>query len=116
MTQAGWGTSEMAQTVRVRAALPTGISTLRPGQWLKVQRETVTNTAWVVPATAVSRQGADTVVFVKSEQGFVATPVKVLASHSGNTTVSGALTAQSAVATSGTIAIKGAWLGHGGGE
>ena len=116
VTQAGWGTSEMAQTVRVRAALPTGISTLRPGQWLKVQRETVTNTAWVVPATAVSRQGADTVVFVKSEQGFVATPVKVLASHSGNTTVSGALTAQSAVATSGTIAIKGAWLGHGGGE
>lgn len=116
VTQAGWGTSEMAQTVRVRAALPAGKSSLRPGQWLKVQRETVASAAWVVPATAISRQGNDTVVFVQGAQGFVATPVKVLASHSGNTTVSGALTAQSAVATTGTIAIKGAWLGHGGGE
>ena len=116
VTQAGWGTSEMAQTVRVRAALPVGRSSLRPGQWLKVQRETKATSAWVVPATAISRQGADTVVFVQSTQGFVATPVKVLASDSGNATVSGALTAQTAVATTGTIAIKGAWLGHGGGE
>ena len=49
-------------------------------------------------------------------QGFAATPVKVLASDATSATVTGALTAQSAVASTGTIAIKGAWLGHGGGE
>lgn len=114
--QSGWGTSEMAQTVRVRAVLPNGASTLRPGQWLKVRRETIATAAWVVPATAISRQGADTVVFTQVAQGFAATPVKVLASDALSATVTGTLNAQSAVASTGTIAIKGAWLGHGGGE
>lgn len=114
--QSGWGTSDMAQTVRVRAALPAGGSSLRPGQWLKVKRETVTTTGWIVPTTAISRQDAETVVFVQTVDGFTPLPVKVLASDAGRATVSGALTAQSAVATTGTIAIKGAWLGHGGGE
>ena len=114
--QAGWGTSDMAQTVRVRAALPADASSLRPGQWLKVQRETTATAAWVVPAAAISRQGSDTVVFTQVAQGFAATPVKVLASNAVSATVTGALTAQSAVAAVGTIAIKGAWLGHGGGE
>ncbi|WP_428384733.1 efflux RND transporter periplasmic adaptor subunit [Nevskia ramosa] len=114
--QPGWGTSEMAQTVRVRAALPAGASGLRPGQWLKVQREAATSAAWVVPATAIGRQGTDAVVFVRAAPGFTAIPVKVLASDAGSATVSGALTANSAVASTGTIAVKGAWLGHGGSE
>lgn len=118
--QTGWGTSEMAQTVRVRAAIPSGPTTLRPGQWLKVQREASARAAWVLPATAISREGEQTVVFVKNPQGFSAVPVTVLASEGGSATVSpqGAATlqAESQVAATGTIAIKGAWLGHGGGE
>ncbi|MBI2801619.1 MAG: efflux RND transporter periplasmic adaptor subunit [Gammaproteobacteria bacterium] len=115
--QSGWGTSDMAQTVRVRAALPSGASGLRPGQWLKVQREAViNNAAWTLPATAISREGAQTVVFVKAAQGFKALPVTVLASNAGTVTVEGNLSAENAIATTSTIAIKGAWLGHGGGK
>lgn len=114
--QAGWGTRETAQTVRVRAALPAGHSGLRPGQWLKVQRETPGTAAWVLPATAISRHGEQIVVFAQSPGGFLAVPVTVLAADAATATVAGALTAQSRVASAGTIAIKGAWLGHGGGE
>jgi len=114
--QAGWGASAMAQSVRVRAALPPGRSGLQPGQWLQVRRETATSDAWYLPASAISRLDQGTYVFVQTPTGFRAVPVQLLASEAGNATVSGALTADSVVATSGTVAIKGAWLGHGGGQ
>jgi multidrug efflux pump subunit AcrA (membrane-fusion protein) len=112
--QSGWGTSDLAQSVRVRAALPAGTSGLRPGQWLKVQREITTRAAWTLPTTAISRQDQDTVVFVKDAAGFRAVPVSIVGGDAVNTTVTGALSETSMIATTGTIAIKGAWLGHGG--
>lgn len=115
--QAGWAASDSAQTVRVRAALPAGPTALRPGQWLKVQRETGAGAvAWILPTTAVVRRNEGAVVFAREPAGFRAVPVEVLASEGGSSTVAGALSADDAVASRGTIAIKGAWLGHGGGE
>lgn len=116
--QVGWGASEDAQAVRVRADLPAASSgSLRPGQWLKVQRQTVqTQIVWNVPAAAVARHEQQSVVFVRSAKGFTATPVTVLSSDALTATVTGAFSADAQLAASGTIAIKGAWLGHGGGE
>lgn len=114
--QAGWGTTDTAQTVRVRAALPNGRATLRPGQWLKVRRELRAGPAWKLPAAAVVRNDRETVVFVRSAAGFTAAPVEVLATDQGQVTVGGALSPEARVASTGTVAIKGAWLGHGGGE
>lgn len=119
--QPGWAASEAAQTVRVLAALPAGASGLRPGQWLKVQREKpVTRAAWRLPSTAVVRRDRAAYVFVRDAQGFRAVPVEVLADDAGSATVAAmaaaALGAGDEVARSGTIAIKGAWLGHGGSD
>ncbi len=115
--QTGWGTNAMAQTVRVRAALPSGSSGARPGQWMKVQRLIVLSaehSGWIVPASAISRDSGNAFVFLRVPQGFRAVPVEVLGSRDGKATVQGSLSDQSPIAASGTIAIKGAWLGHGG--
>lgn len=114
--QAGWGASEGAQTVRVRASLPAGSTGLRPGQWLKVQRALPASSGWRIPAAAISREEREALVFEQTADGFRAVPVRVLGIDGDSATVSGALSAERSVAASGTVAIKGAWLGHGGGN
>ena len=114
--QVGFGASDSAQTVRVRAALPASAGDLRPGQWLKVQRALPASGAWRVPATAVTRQDHEALVFEQTASGFRAVKVTVLGSDADSATISGALSSERRLAASGTVAIKGSWLGHGGGN
>lgn len=115
--QTGWGASDANQTVRVRAALPSTVTDLRPGQWLIVRSEVIrTLSAWSVPATAMVRLNKVSVVFVREDTGFRAVPVSVLSSDGNTVTVEGALTTSDAIAATGAIAIKGAWMDHGGVE
>lgn len=115
--QAGWAASESAQSVRVRAELPAGTSNgLRPGQIISVRRDAPTTNGWTLPAAAISRLEQNAYVFVRSGDGFRAVPVTVLGSDAGRVTVSGALNGDDQIAATGTIAIRGAWIGHGGVE
>jgi multidrug efflux pump subunit AcrA (membrane-fusion protein) len=56
------------------------------------------------------------VVFVRTLDGFEARPVTVSASAGQRVRVQGALKAGDAVAVSGVVALKGAWLNEGGAE
>ena len=66
-----------------------------------------------VPAAAVIRNGAESFVFVRNPKGFEAVKVQVAPGAAQQAWVSGRLTAGSAVAVKGIIALKGSWLGLG---
>ncbi len=107
--------SDGAQAVSVRAELPANTATLRPGQWVPVRvTDTAVTSTWRIPSTALSREKGDAFVFTQVAQGFTPVKVRVLSSDAQDATVSGALSAEMKVATRGTVALKGAWLGHGG--
>jgi cobalt-zinc-cadmium efflux system membrane fusion protein len=105
-----------SQTRSLRATLDDAqaASALRPGEAVTVQMSApaapLGATAWSVPLAAVARDGQQAHVFVQTPQGFEARPVQVLASAGQVVRVTGALKAGEAVAVTGVIALKGAWL------
>ena len=69
-----------------------------------------------VPAAALVKSGGDSYVFVKNAQGFVAVKVNASAAVGGKVWVRSSdanLKAGSPVATTGIVALKGAWIGLG---
>lgn len=106
-----------AQTVAVRAELPAGRSAgLRPGQWVSVRAssEGGDTQAWQLPAGAISREGDQAYVFVRRPEGFAVVAVTVLSGDAQSATIAGALAADAQIAVNRSVALKGAWLGHGG--
>jgi len=106
-----------SQTVLVRAKVTEGIQQLWPGEYLKVSLATAATTPlYKLPTGAIARSGNKIVIFVQDKEGFTAMPVKVISSQGGTSVIEGALKGDERVAISGIAAIKGAWLGLGGGE
>ncbi len=106
-----------SQTVLVRAKVTEGVQQIWPGEFLQVSLATTATTPlYKVPAVAVARSGNKIVIFVQDKDGFTAVPVKVIASQAGSSVIEGTLKGDERVAVSGIAAIKGAWLGLGGGE
>ncbi len=106
-----------SQTALLRAEVTGNGEQLRPGQY--VQAMLTTHTAehsFTIPANAVVRREQKTYVFVKTAEGFTATPVQVWISEGGTSVISGPFAGGEQVAVSGVAAIKGAWMGLGGGE
>jgi len=115
-----------AQTLTLRAEVQRGGEGLRPGDVLQVNVP-LAGTAgapggFALPLVALTRQGEQAYVFVRSAKGFVATPVLVQDGPGGTVRVRSApgaahaLQAGQEVAVSAVIALKAAWLGKGGGE
>lgn len=106
-----------SQTVLVRARVAEGSQLLWPGEYLQVSLATAaTKPLYQVPTGAIARSGSRSVIFVQDKTGFTAVPIKVIASQGGNSVIEGALQGDERIAVSGLAAIKGAWLGLGGGE
>ena len=63
--------------------------------------------------SAVARNKDDSVVFVKTEQGFAVRPVEVVASTGQFVRIEGDIQSLDQVAVSGVVALKGAWLAEG---
>ncbi|HEY0721595.1 MAG TPA: efflux RND transporter periplasmic adaptor subunit [Gammaproteobacteria bacterium] len=106
-----------SQTVLVRAKVTDGTPLLWPGEYLQVSLATAATTPlYQVPAGAIARSGDKVVIFVQEKDGFSAVPIKLVASQGGNSVIEGPLKGDERVAVSGIAAIKGAWLGLGGGE
>ncbi len=113
------------QTVLVRGALSKPSSCLRANQYVETRlyagQEVPGSRA--VPSTSLVRHMGRHWIFVRTEKGFAALPVQVTASADGYTHVipealskTGAapvLKPETAIAVSGTAALKGAWLGIG---
>lgn len=113
----GRGVDPATQTVLLRAEVTNGAEQLRPGQYVQVALSASTpQTSYQVSGNAVVRSGRQTVVFVQTAQGFEARQVVVLGKRGTQTIVSGELRGNERVAITGLAAIKGAWMGLGGGE
>jgi RND family efflux transporter MFP subunit len=105
------------QTLTLRAEVSQGGASLRVGEFVQARLPFAgTGDGWAVPQQAVARQGDRAFVFVRTEQGFVAKPVTVLASGGQTLRVKGDLQAGQQIATAAVIALKAAWQGKSGGN
>ncbi|CAN7412246.1 efflux RND transporter periplasmic adaptor subunit [Acidovorax sp. LjRoot194] len=103
------------QILTLKAAITKGAEQLRPGEIVQVQVPFAgASEGWSVPLQSVVRQGDKAYVFVRTDKGFVATPVAVLASAGQTMRVTGGLQAGQEIATASVIALKAAWQGKGG--
>ncbi|MEJ2687318.1 MAG: efflux RND transporter periplasmic adaptor subunit [Gammaproteobacteria bacterium] len=105
------------QNLYLRAEVTRGTEQLRPGQFVQVRihRPFASGTgAFEVPATAVARSGGKDYVFVRTDAGFRVQPVQVSQREHGKVVVTGGLSGDERLATSGIAAIKAAWAGMGG--
>jgi len=101
----------------LRAAIEDKSTSLRPGEMVTAELPVgVTQGGWDVPLSALAHDQAKAYVFVRTQEGFAARPVKVIASSGQNARVQGALKAGEQIAISGIVALKGAWLNEKGGK
>ena len=103
------------QTLTLRAEVTRGAKLLRVGEFVQVRVPFALGAAgFAVPIAALARDGEKAHVFVRTEKGFVAKPVAVLASAGDAVHVSGDLAAGQEIAVSSVIALRAAWQGKGG--
>ncbi len=100
-----------SQTLMLRAEVTRGTQLLRPGEFVQVRVVMGAAQGWTVPLAAVVRQDDKAYVFVRSDKGFIAKPVTVLASAGQTVRVAGDLQAGQEVAAGSVIALKAAWQG-----
>ncbi|HDP88806.1 MAG TPA: efflux RND transporter periplasmic adaptor subunit [Thioalkalivibrio sp.] len=105
------------ETVLVRVEVDSGTEHLRPGQFVQARVLGLQGTdSFSIPASAVVRRADGDYVFVRRAAGFAAVAVERIAADGERLVVRGPLTLDDAIAVSGAAAIKGAWMGIGGGE
>jgi RND family efflux transporter MFP subunit len=97
------------QGVLVRAQVSEGTERLRPGQFVQAQVAAAGGNSFRVPGAAVLRSGGQSYVFVAREEGFVPVPVTVTSEEPGYQVIQADLQAGTAIAVSGTVALKAAW-------
>lgn len=106
-----------SQTVLVRAEAHDVGACLRPGQFLQVRLKlSAKEPRFRIPASAVVRTREMSLVFVRAPFGFLAMQVQIAGHEDGFAIVTGQLQGGESVAVSGLAALKGAWMGLGGGE
>lgn len=106
-----------SQTVTLRARVVRGAGKLRPGEIVQAQVPfAAADGGWALPLQAIARRDEQAYVFVRSAEGFIATPVTVLSSAGQSVQVGGNLRADQEIAASSVIALKAAWLGKSGSE
>lgn len=106
------------QSTVIRAQLLANPACVKPNQFVEASYggASVAPGSIGVPATAIVRNGNDAFVFVRNAQGFEAVRVSVLSGGADRVWVrppQGKLSAGTAVATRGIVALKGSWLGLG---
>ena len=102
------------QTLHLRAEITQNVESLSPGQFVEAQINASDATPkFSVPKSALVRQGAETLVFVQTRQGFTPLHIRIIAEQGEDAVVDGQFKGNERVAISGVSAIKGAWLGLG---
>ncbi len=107
-------TDPATQTVMVRAEVP-NTGALRPGQTAaaRIGFLSAGQSAWEIPDTALVRRGEAASIFVAATGGFRVVPVTVLAEDQNHVVVSGAISGQDRIATSGVSGLRGILFGLG---
>jgi cobalt-zinc-cadmium efflux system membrane fusion protein len=98
------------QGVLVRALVSEGTERLHPGQFVQAQVAAAGGSnSFRVPGAAVLRSGGQSYVFVARDEGFLPVPVTVTGEEPGYQVIQTDLQAGTAIAVSGTVALKAAW-------
>lgn len=104
--------SSSSQTIVLRATVEGKPGSLRPGELVTVELPAdAVRSGFDVPLSAVAHDGKQAYVFVRTQDGFEARPVSVIASAGQRVRVEGSIKAGEQIAISGVVALKGAWLG-----
>jgi RND family efflux transporter MFP subunit len=107
--------NKQTQTMHVRAEIKQGVERLAIGQLveaaiqIKAQENQIT-----IPRSALIRNGQESFVFKKVNNGFEPIPVQIVSEQSKQAIVEATLKDNDKVAVSGLAALKGSWLGLGG--
>lgn len=105
------------QTVLARAVIDGKPAGLRAGQNVNVQiMQNSTQTGFKVPNTAIALNEGHAYVFVRNNNGFAVTEVKVTGKQDAESLISAPLSGNEQIAVKGAVALKANWLGLGGGE
>lgn len=107
--------STSSQTVAVRAEIAEAASCLKPNQYIEASIAPTTVPAGLVsvPASAIVRNGEREFVFVKQAEHFTPVPVTVQRRLGQQVWLKDGPAAGTNIASAGTAALKGAWLGLG---
>lgn len=103
------------QTLHLRAEITSGTEKLSPGQFVEAVIGLGGEKQYFsVPKSALSRQGAETMIFIQTSAGFSPLKVKVISEQGTDAVIDASLKGHENIAVTGIAAIKGAWLGLGG--
>ena len=118
LTAIGRSLSGGNQTILVRALINEGATNLRPGQFVETTIATQNGllAQWNIPNSALSRLDNQTVIFVKTQNGFRTEVVSVVHEGAQNSVVSGSLKGDEQIAVQGVSALKSSAMGIGGAE
>jgi len=100
------------QTVLVRAAIDNASALLRAGQFLsaRIVSRPVGVAVVSIPSGAVTRNGVDAFVFVRTPAGFDIQPIELLGDGGSRVYVQGAIGESAEVAVAGVSALKSLWM------
>jgi len=105
------------QTILARALLKGAPTDVRPGQRINTQIIQRNNgVAFNVPNTAIAQHEGKSFVFVRTAEGFNASPVAVIGKQGDDSTISGDFSGDETIAVKGAVALKANWLGLGSGD
>ena len=112
VTTVGGVVDSATQTVLVRATVENAQRVLRAGQFLtaRVLARPAGGVAYAVPVAAVTRNGSDVLLFVRTGNGVVARRIDVLADDGTRVYVASGISADAVVALEGISALKALWL------
>lgn len=104
-----------SQTLTVRAEMSDDSTCVIPNQYVQARVQPSMRDARLVsvPASALIRNGNDEFIFVQKSGNFQPTPVRVARRQGNEVLLTGGVEPGARVASSGLVALKGAWLGLG---
>lgn len=106
--------TQLAQTVLVRAQIDGQLDGLVSGQAVEAQLMGKVGRGWEVPVTALAYQTNKAFVFVRDARGFRPVAVQVLSQTSKNARIAGDVKSGDMIAVQGVAQIKAIWTGMGG--
>jgi len=105
------------QTVLARAIIDSKQPLIRPGQRINIQIiQAAAKPAFKVPDTAIAQNQGKSYIFIRNQDGFRVTPVRVIGKEGEESVISGELTGSEEISVKGAVALKATWLGLGSGE
>jgi len=119
ITLLGQSVNPENQTVLARAVVAKQRENiaLRPGQRLNTHIiQSSKQAAFKIPNAAIAQNEGHAFIFIRTEQGFVVTPISVIGKQESESIISGELTGTEDIAIQGAVALKANWLGLGSDE